>query len=287
MKLGTTIPQDEPARVNGEFNIEKAFGYLADAGIRGCMANFTPDEARWESWTRDMDRASRACGVEILEYNPPFQVEALSRERCAPEAMKFVRLLELAESIGCLEVCAGAAGPDFIYPHPWNRSQECHDLLKETCMIIAAECTRRNLKARLVLEPIYTTLLWSPLALARFVDEIGSPNIQGHMDIVNCLTFDNIFDNAEFTRDAFTILGNRIHSAHIKDAAPIRSWIAGISECQVGEGILDLRPYLDCLNRMPPGFPALIEHVHTMAEIERSYQRTKAILEAMNVPVWR
>lgn len=287
MKLGTTLPQDESAMVNGQYSIEKAFGCLAAAGIRGCLANFCADETNWAQWTTAMARASRASGVEILEYNPPFQVEALSRDRCKSEAAKFARLLELAESLGCLEVCAGAAGPDFIYPHPWNRSQECHDLLKETCELLAGECTRRNLKARLVLEPIYTTFLWSPLALARFVDEIGSPNVQGHMDIINCLTLDTIFDNAEFTRDAFTILGGRIHSAHIKDAAPIRAWIAGISECQVGEGIVDLQPYLHCLDRMPAGFPALIEHTHKMADIERSYQRTKALLENMNLSIWR
>jgi len=286
MKLGTNVPFDELAQINGVYNLDKALGCLASAGIRGCMINFAADESRWEIFTRDLDRACRATGVELLEYVAPFQIQVLSREQCEPGARQIVRLLELAESIGCREVCAGVGGPNSIYPHPWNRSQACHDLLKETCEIIAGESARRNLKARLVLEPIYTTILWSPIVLARFVDEIRSPNIQGHMDIANCLTFDNIYDHAEFIRDAFTVLGDRIHSAHIKDIAPTRNYYPGLTECLVGDGVMDNRTYLECLSRMSPGFPAIIEHMSAMADVARSYQRIKAMAEGMNISAW-
>lgn len=275
MKIGTTVPRDEPAQINGKFDLEKALCCLANAGIRGCMINPPTEETEWDAFTRALDRASLAAGVELLEYNTPFQLEALSREQCQPCARAFVHMLELAESIGCLDVCAGVAGPDWIYPHPWNRSQECRDLAKETCEIIAEESARRNLKARLALEPIYTTILWSPRTLADFVDEIGSPNVQAHMDIVNCMTFDNIYDHTDFIKDAFTVLGSRIHSAHVKDIVPIKSYCPGVAECLVGDGVLDLATYLDCLSKMPPDFPVLIEHMSALSDIEQSFERVK------------
>lgn len=287
MKLGTSIPCDEPAQVNGIFNLDKALGCLVSAGIRGCVTNFVDDESRWEIFTRDLNRALRAAGVELLEYNAPFLMQVLSREQCKPTARRIVRLLELSESIGCLEVGTCAGGPNnSIFPHPWNRSQECHDLCKETCEIIAKESARRNLKARLFLEPVYTTIVWSPLTLARFIDEIGSPNVQAHMDLANCLTFDNIYNHTEFTRDAFTILGDRIHSAHIKDVAPVQSYFPGLTECLVGDGVMDYKSYLECLSRMSPGFPVVIEHMSAMTDIKRSYKRIKAIADDMNIPVW-
>jgi len=286
MKLGTGIPYDEPTQVNGVFNLDKALGCLSSAGIRGCLTGFVGGEAHWENSTRDLGRALQNAGVELLEYNTPFLIEVFSREQCKPTAHKIVRLLELSESIGCLNVVTCVAGPNSILPNPWNRSQECRDLLKETCDIIAEESARKILKARLLLELVYTTIVWSPLALARLLDEIDSPNVQGHMDLANCLTFDNIYDHAEFTRDAFTILGDRIYSAHIKDVAPSESYFAGLTECMVGDGVMDYRTYLDCLSMMPQGFPALIEHISSMADIERSYNRIKAIADEMNIPVW-
>jgi sugar phosphate isomerase/epimerase len=286
VKLGTTIPRDEPAKMNGIFNLDKALECLAGAGIRGCMTNPMGDESQWEAFTRDMDRARRAAGVEVLEYNTPSQIHVPSREMCAPSAEHIVHMLQLAESLDCLDVCAGVSGPNEINPHPWNRSPECHDLLKETCEIIARESARRNLKARLALEPIYTTLLWSPLALARFVDEIGSPNVQGHMDIVNCISFDNLYNHAEFIKDAFTILGDRIHSAHVKDVAPTQSYCPGVTECLVGDGVLDLLTYLRHLSRKPSAFPALIEHTHVTADILRSYGRVKSLADNIGIPVW-
>ena len=286
MRLGTCLPGDESAQVDGRFNIAKAADSLAKAGIRGCLTNFTPDETAWETSSRELEKALRNAGVTLMEYNTPFLVSVASRDGCASTAKKVVRLLEIAESIGCLNVVTCVANVRSILPDPMSRSRQYRDTLKEICLLIAEEAGRLGLRARLLLELVYTTVTWCPEVLAQFIDEVGSPNVQGHMDIANCLTFDNIFDHAGFIKDAFAVLGDRIHSAHIKDVAPAESYFPGLTEALVGEGVMDNRTYLECLGKMPVDFPAIIEHMHSMEDIKRSYERIKAIADELKIPVW-
>ena len=160
-------------------------------------------------------------------------------------------------------------------------------MLKETCLLIAEEAEQKRVCARVMIEPVYTSVIWSPEGLARFVDEVNSPNVQGHMDIVNCLTFDNVHDHADFTRESFRVLGSRIHSAHLKDVAPIESYLPGLEERHIGDGVLDIRCYLRCLSQMPPDFPVVIEHIRAYEVIQRSYRRICSIAEEMGISVWR
>lgn len=287
MRVGTCIPVDETVSVNGQFHLEKALSVMFQLGIRGCLTNFGPDESRWDTAARELATALGNTGVTLLEYNAPLWLQPRERSGCQSLAHKFARLLEIAESIGCLNVgaCTGGFGKG-LGPHPRNRSQESWDLLKETCLLLAEEAEHRGLRARVLIELVYTSVIWSPQTLARFVADVNSPNVQGHMDIANCLTFDNIYGHAAFIRESFVVLGGRIQSSHVKDVAPIESYFPGLAECLVGEGVLDFRTYLGCLAQMPPEFPVLIEHMRASHEIERSYRRVAAIAEEMGIRLW-
>ncbi len=114
----------------------------------------------------------------------------------------------------------------------------------------------------------------------------GSPHVRAHMDIANCLTFDNIFDHGEFIRDSFRILGDRICSAHLKDVRPADSYFPGLVELPVGDGVMDIRTYIECLAGMQPGIPAVIEHMSRMEDIKRSYDRVTQTANELGVEVW-
>lgn len=287
MRVGTCVPHDDVAHVNGQFSLEKALSALSRAGIRGCLYNFVPDESHWETAAREVSVALNNTGITLMEYNAPLWLQPLERSDCVPLAHKFVRLLSIAEHIGCLNVvaCTGGFGKG-LGPHPRNRSQESWDLLKETCLLIAEEAAQQHLRARVLIELVYTGVIWSPRVLAQFVDEVNSPHVQGHMDIANCLTFDNIYDHADFIRESFRVIGSCVHSSHIKDVRPIESYFPGLEECFVGEGVLDFRSYLSCLAQMPADFPVLIEHMRAYEDIQRSYQRIVAMADEMGITVW-
>ena len=288
MRLGTCVPSDESVRVDGQFSLEKALSALSNAGIRGCMYSSVSDESRWEATSRELAVLLKNTGVTLMEYVAALYLQPLERSSCVPLARKFVRLLSIAESIGCLNVvaCTGGYGKQ-LGPHPRNRRQESWDLLKETCLLIAEEAQQKKVRARILIEPVYTSVIGSPQGLARFVDEVNSPNVQGHMDIVNCLTFDNVYDHADFTRESFRVLGSRIHSAHLKDVAPIESYLPGLEERYIGEGVVDIRCYLSCLSQMPPDFPVVIEHIRAYEIIQRSYRRILSTANEMGIAVWR
>ena len=286
MRLGTSIPSDEPARVNGKFDMDKALACLREAGIRGCLHNFVRDESQWESAARQFDKSLRKAGVTLFEYNAPFFIDTLTVEACAPLAERIVRLLAIAELIGCLNVATCVGGPRSILPHPWNRSSECRDLLLRTCSLVSEGAGRLGLKARLLLEPVYTTIIRTPLEVAQVIDEVGSPNVLAHMDMVNMLSYDNIFDHADFMREAFEVMGGKFSSAHVKDAAPTDSYLPGIHELPAGDGIVDLRTYLQCLDKQEPGFPVLIEHLSAMADISRCYSHVAGIARELGIDIW-
>ena len=287
MRLGTCLPRDDSAQVDGQFSLAKALEALAGVGIRGCLHNLVADESRWETSSRALAALLEKAGITLLEYNAPLLLQPPAREQCPSLARSLVRALQVAESIGCLNVavCPGGFGQG-IGPHPRNRGQTSWDLLKETCLLIAEEAARRNLRARLEIELVYTSAIWSPLKLAQFVDEIGSPNIQGHMDIVNVLHFDIIYDHTDFIRESFALLDRRFHSAHIKDVAPRETYLPGLEERYVGEGVCDLATYLDCLATLPADFPVIIEHMPSMEVIARSYEYVRGLAQERGLAVW-
>ena len=286
MKLGTCLPTDESAQVNGQFSIEKAVEALAAAGIRGCLTNFPPGEENWEPYSRRLKNALCNAGVELLEYNTPFLISAAPGEDREQVAEQTVRLLELSQETGCLNVVTCVANKNSILPDPQGHSREYFDSIKTTCDLIARKAASRWLKARLLLELVYTTVVWSPAEMVRLIDAVGSPHVRAHMDIANCLTFDNIFDHGEFIRDSFRILGDRIYSAHLKDVRPADSYFPGLVELLVGDGVMDIRTYIECLGSMRRDFPAVIEHMGRMEDIKQSYDRVTQIASELGVEVW-
>ena len=286
MRLGTCLPRDESASINGEFNMDKALEAISKEGIKGCLFNFVTDESLWEETSISFSKSLKNAGIKLLEYNPSFYIQTLEHEGCKPFTNSIVKALSISESIGCLNVVTCVGGYSNLRSHPRNKTQESWEVLKETCILVAEEAARRNLRARLLIEPVYISVIWSPEILAKFIDEINSPNIQGHMDIVNCLNFDMIYDHGGFIKESFGKLGNRIHSSHIKDVAPLSSYFPGLEEKQVGEGVMDIRTYVECISKMPADFPAIIEHLSHISDIRRSYMRIKAITDEMGISVW-
>jgi sugar phosphate isomerase/epimerase len=267
--------------------MEKSLEALAAAGIRGCLTNFPPqDESLWEPSSRQLKTALRNTGVELLEYNVSFNISTVSGEGRKQVADWVIRSLELAEETGCLNVVACVANERGIFPDPRGHSREYFDTLKATCDLVARKAESRGLKARLMLELVYTTVLWSPTEMVRLVDAVDSPNVRAHMDIANCLTFDNIFDHGGFIRDSFRILGDRICSAHLKDVRPADSYFPGLVETLVGDGVMDIRTYIECLGAMPRSFPVVIEHMGRLEDIKRSFDRITKISNELGVDVW-
>ena len=287
MKLGTCLPSDPSVQINGQVSLEKAAEALAAAGIRGCLTNFPGDESQWAPHARDLKKALAHAGVELLEYNPPFFLSCATAVHRQLEAERIVRLFELAQEAGCLNVGTCLANRNSIYPDFLSRSQEYYDNARAACELIGRLAEKRGLRARLLLELVYTTVTWSPAQMLRLLADVDSPNVEAHIDIANCLTFDTLYAQREFMEDAFRqFRGKPFRSAHLKDILPLESYFPGLHEVLVGDGIMDIPTYLRLLETMGPGFPVVIEHMHDMKDIARSYERTCAMAKNLGIEVW-
>jgi len=88
------------------------------------------------------------------------------------------------------------------YKDAWARSQK---VIKERILPLAQE-----LKIVVGIEEVWNKFLLSPLEMARYVDELGSPWAKAYLDVGNMIFYG-------FPQDWVRTLGPRISRIHIKD----------------------------------------------------------------------
>jgi hexulose-6-phosphate isomerase len=92
--------------------------------------------------------------------------------------------------------------PETPYKDAWTRSQK---VIKERILPLAQE-----LKVVVGIEEVWNKFLLSPLELARYVDEFGSPWVKAYLDVGNMLFYG-------YPQDWIRTLGARIVRVHLKD----------------------------------------------------------------------
>jgi L-ribulose-5-phosphate 3-epimerase len=133
--------------------------------------------------------------------------------------------LRNAAFFGCDSVLLVPAvvNPETGYRDAWTRSQK---VVRERILPLATE-----LKVTVGMEEVWNKFLLSPLELARYVDELGSPYVKAYLDVGNMLFYG-------YPQDWIRTLGKRIWRMHLKDFKLDRS--AGKFEWKnLGEGDVD------------------------------------------------
>jgi hexulose-6-phosphate isomerase len=133
--------------------------------------------------------------------------------------------LRNAKLWGCDSVLLVPAvvNPETSYRDAWTRSQR---VIRERILPLAQE-----LKVVVGIEEVWNKFLLSPLEMARYVDEFGSPWVKAYFDVGNMLFYG-------YPQDWIRTLGKRIHRVHIKDFKLDRG--AGKFEWKnLGEGDVD------------------------------------------------
>jgi L-ribulose-5-phosphate 3-epimerase len=92
--------------------------------------------------------------------------------------------------------------PETSYQAAWTRSQK---VVRERILPLAQE-----LKVVVGIEEVWNKFLLSPLEMARYVDELGSPWVRAYLDVGNMLFYG-------YPQDWIRTLGPRISRVHIKD----------------------------------------------------------------------
>ena len=111
----------------------------------------------------------------------------------------------------------------------------------------------------------------TPEQYLQLIRDVDRERFAVHLDPTNWLYSPKTFLDYEGIVDrSFDLLGPWVRSCHIKDATLERELQSFcIYEVPLGEGLMNLRHYLDRIEALDPDMPVLFEHWKTMEEFDR------------------
>ncbi|HHW24280.1 MAG TPA: sugar phosphate isomerase/epimerase [Bacillota bacterium] len=215
--------------------------------------------------------AARGEGLTIAEVGAwcnPISPDPAQRtknvEYCA-------RQLELADYVGalCCVNIAGAVGEVWDGGYRENYLPETYDAIVESVRKIID--TAKPRRAKYALETMPWMYPDSPESYLKLISDIGRPELGVHLDIVNMLNCpERYFNNAEFTRRCFELLGDKVLSCHLKDTALRGRLTISIEEAFPGTGGFDIPAFLRAAEAANPEMPVIIEHLSSEGDYIRA-----------------
>jgi sugar phosphate isomerase/epimerase len=146
--------------------------------------------------------------------------------------------------------------------NPLNVSEKS---IAETVTVIQGILDRvKPEKTKLVMETESYVLPDSPEIYARLIEAIDRPSFGVHLDPVNIISSPRrYYNNAQFIKRCFAVLGPWIVSCHAKDSyMPPMHTSVQIDETFIGNGILDYRVYIQEVDKLIPPPTLMIEHLN-------------------------
>jgi sugar phosphate isomerase/epimerase len=254
------LKSDDPGELARE---HRRLGYSA--------AYCPPLELKDEARIRAVEKAYAAENVAIAEVGA--WKNMLDPDAAAAKAnLEYVtERMALADAVGarcCVDI-AGSFNPKVWYgPHPKNLSREFQDAAAGAIRkVIDAVKPKRS---KFAIEMMGWALPTSPdeyLALLRAVDRSA---FAVHVDVCNMINSPERFYNHEaLIRETFAKLGRWVVSCHAKDLAWDVELNVHFREVIPGAGLIDYRPYLTELARLPSDAPLMMEHLKSAEEYEQ------------------
>lgn len=174
---------------------------------------------------RRVAERARSLGLELLTlagglgWKYPMTSGDAAVRLQARDANK--KVLEIAAALGAAAVLVvpGVVSAEIAYDDAYQRAQEELAHLAD----YAAQ-----VRVKIGVENVWNKFLLSPLEMARFVDELGSPWVGVYFDVGNVLV-------TGFPEQWLRILGQRVAAVHVKDFKPTVGNITGFTNLLAGD----------------------------------------------------
>jgi len=255
--------------------LPRTFGELTEEAIRGVRAmgfvgtglpagddpaGVTTDRAR------QIGRMFADGGVELVEYGR-YGTNLVTLDGAARRAhiASLGQACGVSRAAGCPAVITGAGSMNprgAWFPHRDNSAPATRDRLvaslKEAVKYAEDEGVLLGLECHTV------TPLSDAATTKSILEEVGSKALKVHLDPINWMTWETIYNQAPAIQRMFDTLGaDRLLGAHDKGAAVEDRLIIHISEAVTGQAddIFDHAALLRAASTMPPGFFVVIEHL--------------------------
>jgi sugar phosphate isomerase/epimerase len=175
------------------------------------------------------------------------------------------RRLEYADEMGarCCVIHGGTVETgDWGNANPLNMSEE--SFVETVAIVQGILDSVKPQTTKLVMETESYLMPDSPENYARLIEAIDRPSFAVHLDPVNIISSPwRYYNNAQFIKRCFAILGPWIVSCHAKDLnMPPKHATVQIDETYIGDGILDYDTYLKEIDMLDPSPTLMIEHLN-------------------------
>ncbi|MDR0909879.1 MAG: sugar phosphate isomerase/epimerase [Spirochaetaceae bacterium] len=119
----------------------------------------------------------------------------------------------------------------------------------------------------------------------RLLKAIDRPAAGIHLDPTNCIASPRLlYNNAEFFKKEFAILGDAICSIHIKDIdLDNDTFTVHLTERIIGEGAIDYINLLHLIDKLPQDTPVMLEHLATEAEYDKAAENFRSLAKQAGI----
>ncbi|MGZ9583973.1 sugar phosphate isomerase/epimerase family protein [Paenibacillus marinisediminis] len=188
-------------RVSADAGFETVELNLYAPGGVGLTMDTTPAEAKAiNKLVRSYGLSISSLSTEMLGRYPLSSPDAEVRAMAVSSIRKQIELASQLE-VDTILVVPGRIGADMTYEQVWERSRaELEPLIEEL------EATG----VHMAIENVWNKFMWSPLEMARYIDEFNSPSVGAYFDVGNTLLFG-------LPEQWIRTLGSRILKVHVKD----------------------------------------------------------------------
>jgi sugar phosphate isomerase/epimerase len=254
----------------------RSSGYTAVKGARHPGGNVGEP---WNSMTAvERDEVVAACrkfDVIIYEVGGYTNLVTPDTKQLRENITRLAHCLEVAESVACPMVgtVAGSRDPSYlINVHPENWTTSTWNLLVRSVKQALRDTS--GMRAAIGMEAQVTTIIDSPRAHLRLLEDVGDERLTVNLDPVNMVTLERYYRTTELLNECFDLLGERIMGCHAKDTLilPDRQTICMQEVCP-GKGVLDYETYLVRMSRL--AWPRALEPEHIADE---EYPEAKAYI---------
>lgn len=198
---------------------------------------------------------------QVAEKNIRYMIERL-------------RLADALEADTCVNILGSKNKDYWDGPCREGYSEEFFKESVEVTQRVIDAVNPRHTKLSFEMMPFY--FLDGPEAYLRFLEAVDRPAAGVHLDICNTMNHPlRFFNNTEFIRHTFRLLGARIVTLHLKDIELKNTSTAVFEEVLIGTGGIDYPVLLEEISKLPLDTPALLEHLETEEEYDRAAEAVR------------
>lgn len=187
-----------------------------------------------------------------------------------------------ADKLGanCCVNVSSSRGTIWDGPHPLNLTEETFEMTVRFVRKVLDEADPHDSGYALEFMPwMYPVTVDDHI---RLLEEVDHPQFVVHLDPVNMINSpDKYYANGDIIRDCFARLGEKIVGVHCKDIRLSTKLTVHLDEVLAGEGELDHRALLTCVETMKPDCPVLMEHLASRELYDKAVAYIRGLAESM------